>query len=612
MRSASLVLVTVLLGFGCASRVAPSPSPPALAPDPVVPALTVRAAPPERFVDPQRRRTIAARVPAVREVVTTILASDRLIGVAVGLVVDGELVFGEGFGARHATDGGAIDARTAFRIGSITKVFTAMTTLRLAEAGRIDLDAPAAKLLPELDRLAYPNADGRRLTVRDILTHTAGLPRNPDLPPLAVDDASTRAELMHAIDGLSLVRAPGVAQEYSNLGFSLLGHIVAAASGKPYHDAIQDALLDPLGMRSTVWADVPGERLAIGHVVKDGRVAVQPPTRHGDIDAAGGLFSTVEDLGRFVAFQLAAWPPRDGDDTGPLTRATLRDAQSLRSGLTWRVSRGCDQVHVVSHSGAVDGYHATVRILPNAGIGIIVLANAGWADTGHLAEEIQRALARDGGLELRVPQALPALTTTAAQLTRQLSAWDDATFAAQATLAWREDDDIARIGERMRWLHEALGACTPGPLRPTSAWSGVFGLVCERGVAELALSLTTTPTPKIAGLDLSWTNGTPTAPVQAAATAALALLERFDAPTFNQLFSPTVRRTSFERVATTTRSEQGTCRLGPALAVSGPDAATFALACDRGAAKLTLNLDRGDPARIAAFQVASDPKPPCR
>lgn len=608
--------IATLLVFaaGCASKVQATPRPEPPAEPAAAASLHVRATPLEQFADPQRRGKIVNKLSAVREAVATIVAADRLIGVAVGIVVDGELVLGEGFGARHTGTGGAIDTRTAFRIGSITKLFTAMTALRLAETGRLDLDAPAASLVPELDRLAYPSADARRLTVRDILTHTAGLARNPDLPPLHVDDAATREQLMRAIDGMSLVRGPGLAYEYSNLGFGLLGHIVAAASGQPYHDAIRGAVLEPLGMRATVWerSDVAGDRLAIGHAVKDGRIEVVQPTRHGDIDAAGGLFSTVEDLARFAAFQLAAWPPRGEPEAGPLTRATLREAQSLR-GLTWRVSQGCDQVHVVGHSGAVDGYHATLRILPNAGIGVIVLANAAWADTGHIADEIQRVLARDGGLALRTPQALPVLTTTAAQVTRLLSAWDDAGFAAIATLAWRDDDAIARLGERVRWLFSQLGACTLGPLRrPTSAWSGVFGLTCERGVAELGLGLTSAAVAKVARLELSWTDGTPTPPVQAAAAAAVALLEQFDTARFHELFAPSVRHTSFERQAKTTRGELGGCRLGPAVAVEGPEDATFALACDRGAAKLTLALDRGQPARIAAFQVIAAPKPPCR
>jgi CubicO group peptidase (beta-lactamase class C family) len=281
--------LALVLAPGCAGKATPVAPPTPQQDEPLItavaapPAMRVREATPAAFTDPERRKKIEATLPAVRELVARIVEGDRLVGLAIGVVVDGDLVLGEGFGARHVESGGAIDTRTTFRIGSITKVFTAMAALHLAERGRIDLDAPAAELLPELDALVYPSADARRITVRDLITHTAGLPRDPDLPPLSRDKPTSRAALMQAIDGLALVRPPGLVHEYSNLGFSLLGHVVAAASDRPYHDAIDAAILAPLGMQDTVWepAAVAPERLASGHVIRDGRAVVQPPTQHG-------------------------------------------------------------------------------------------------------------------------------------------------------------------------------------------------------------------------------------------------------------------------------------------------------------------------------------------
>ena len=637
----------LLLVSACASKPPPVAAPP---PDPITPAPTpapppdaptpqVRAVPPDVFPDHARRSKHIAAIPAIRAAVQRNFTADQLIGLAYGVVVDGELLLADGLG--QTGDGKPVDARTAFRIGSITKVFTASAILKFADAGRLDLDGPASAHLPELARLVYPSADARPLTVRDILTHTAGLPRNPDLPGLAVDRFTTRAELMAAIDGLGLARAPGLAYEYSNLGFSLLGHVVAAVSGRPYRDTIRAEVLAPLGMRRTVWqqTDVTGT-LAFGHHIKDGVVTLKPPTLHGEIDAAGGLFSTVDDLAKFVAFQLAAWPARSAPDPGPLPRAVLRDSHTLRghqflrargglardetkikvtgsengTGHVWRVSHGCDGSVLVGHTGATDGYHASIRMLPHAGVGIIVLANAAWADVGQIADVIQAALARDGGLHARDQQALPAVTAAAERVTRLLDNWDDAAFLATSTLAWREEDRARKFGDDMRWLHAALGPCTPGPVKKTaSPWSAVYPLTCERGAAELTVTLTTAATPKIAGADLVWLAGTPSPAVQAAATAALPLLTTLDEQPFRQLFSPAVTRTTMDRVVATTRTEFGACRLGPALEVTGPDSATFSLDCDRGPAKLSLALDHGQPARIAAFQVTPvGPTPPCR
>lgn len=644
-------LAASLLLLACAGKPATSPTaalPPAT-PSPAEPAPPTRAppevreAPPEAFArkDPDRRARLVAAAPAVHEAVARVVASDRLVGVAVGVVLDGELVLSEGFGRRHADDGGAVDGRTVFRVGSITKLFTMTAALRLAERGRLDLDAPAAAALPELARLVHPAPGLRPISVRDILTHTAGLPRDPDVPPLAVDRVVTRDELLRAIDGLSLTRPPGLVHDYSNLGFSLLGHVVAAAAGRPYRDEIRAAVLEPLGMRDTVWqrADVPPDRLALGHGVQDGQPAARPPTRHGDIDAAGGLFSTVEDLARFLALQLDAWPPRGGPEPGPLARATLRESHTLHAhqssrartdasgvtggetgvGLTWRVTHGCDHPHAVGHSGAVDGYHATLRFFPHTGVGVVVLANAAWADTEHITDEIQRQLARGRVLEARAPRPAPALAEHAARLVDLLAAWDPAAFAEHAALALREPPALARLGEHARWLHAALGRCTVGPAikRATSAWSGVYPLQCERGDAELTLAVTTARAPKLASFSVAWLRGAADPAVEQAAAAALALLAApADAApadaAYHALFSPLVRRTTFDRTAAAVRHEHGACRLGPALEVTARDAATFALTCDRGAARLSLALDRGRPPHVAAFHVQTTGAPACR
>lgn len=587
--------------------------------------------PPAVFMDPKRRQKIAALLPEIREVVAKVVAADLLVGLAVGVVVDGELVLGEGFGARHAEQGGAIDIHTAFRIGSITKVFTAMTVLRLREQGRLDLDGPAAAVLPELHKLVYPSADARPLSVRDILTHTAGL---PELLERASQGPYTRDELMQEIDGVSLLRTPGIAYDYSSLGFALLGHIVAAASGKPYHDAIHEAILGPLAMKHTVWepTEVPPMQLALGHRIVDGRIIVVPSSSHGAHDAAGGLLSTVEDLARFLAFQLAAWPPRDDADDAPLTRATSREAQRMQVlrtfrartapvelaaggveggaggvGLAWGVTQGCEHpYYVVGHNGTINGYHATVRMLPHSGIGIIVLGNASWADTDHITEEIQRVLAAGGALGRRAQQPLPELTVAAQRIIDLFGRWDPSAFATWSMYQVGNGARAKRLAARMQWLHAALGTCTLGPLkRATSAWSGVYRAKCERGDAELTLAISGARTPKIASVSLSWLDGTPTPEVNDAAVGAVALLEHFDETKFRALFSPAVTRTAMDRIVARQRFEHGTCRLGRALEVSDPKDTTYALDCDRGSAKLSLTLDHGQPARIVSFSVAS-------
>lgn len=643
-RGVAVLSILAALELGCAHAARPGAAPRSAPPLETArsgPTMAVREVPPTSFKDPKRAQKIAAALPKIHDVVAKFAADDRLVGLAVGVVVDGALVFGEGFGKMHAETGGAVDIHSAFRIGSITKVFTGMTALRLWEEGRLDLDAPAATVLPELVTIAYPSADARPLTVRDILSHTAGLPRDPDLPVPAPAGGYTREDVMHAIDGLSLVRAPGVASEYSNLGFILLGHILAAVSNQPFGLAIREAILQPLGMKETVWEadEVSPTRLTSGHVVVDGALKPLSPRPHNALSAAGGLFSTVDDLARFVAFQLDAWPPRADADDAPLARSTLREAQRLRAhrsfrarttadeaatggieggesgvGMPWSVSHGCEQTYVVGHNGAVDGFHATVRMLPNAGIGIIVLGNASWADTDAIAVAIQRVLAKAGALGNRAPQPLPELTQAAENVLGLFPDWDEPTFAKWGAQGWSHPASAAALGANMRWLHKALGACTLGKLkRPLSAWSGVFDAKCEHGDIELTLSLTTAATPKIADITVDWVNGTPTPELHDAALAAAPLLTAFDPATFEALFSPGFGRTRLDRALADVKFEHGACTLDKPLEVRGPREAVYALKCEKGTAKVGVTLDRGTPARIVTFNVVSTGAlPACR
>ncbi|WAS97353.1 serine hydrolase domain-containing protein [Nannocystis punicea] len=605
------------------------------------PVMAVREVPPTVFTDAKRAEKVAALQPKLHDTVAKIVADDRLIGLAVGVVVDGQLAFGEGFGVRQVEGGGAVDVHTAFRIGSITKVFSGMTALRMADEGALDLDAPAANLLPELNKLVYPNADARPLTVRDILTHTAGLPRDPDLPLSVGGNPHTREEVMQAIDGLSLLRPPGISSEYSNLGFVLLGHVIAAASGKPFGEAIRDAVLQPLAMNETVWeqTELPEDRRTRGHVAVDGKIVATTSGRHSALSAAGGLWSTVADLARFVTFQLDAWPPRGGADDGPIARSTLREAQRLRAlrsfrarttadeaiaggvdggasgvGFPWSVGHNCEASYVVGHNGALEGYFATIRMFPNAGVGIIVLGNAGWTDTDGIAVQIQRVLADGGALAGRAAQPLPELTQAAERIVGLYPAWDPAKFGEWSTHDWKAAGNAKLLTAEMQWLHDGLGACTLGKIkRATSPWSGVYKAKCEHGDAELTVNLTSAQTPKISGFTLSWLAGKPAPEVQALAEAAAPLLAQFDEATFLDHFSPGYRRSTLTRTLADAKFEHGACHLGEPLEVRGPREVVYGLECDKGTAKLSVAIDRGQPARLVTFQVTSTGAlPTCR
>ena len=162
--------------------------------------------------------------------------------------------------------------------------------------------------------------------MRDLLTHTAGFvtddPWGDRQTPLP------EAEFTRLLqDGVPFTRAPGLAMEYSNLGYALLGRIVANVSGQPYKDYVTRLIFTPLGMASTGYdvAASPAERRALGYRWEDDAWQLEPTMAHGAFGAMGGLQTSANDYAKWVAFLLSAWPPRDGADAGPVRRATVRE-----------------------------------------------------------------------------------------------------------------------------------------------------------------------------------------------------------------------------------------------------------------------------------------------
>ncbi len=235
--------------------------------------------------------------------------------IAYGIVVGGALVHSAGFGAR-VLGAGPPDAHTVFRIASMSKSFTASAILLLRDAGALALDDPAAQYVPELAGWTGGSAGAVPVTIRQLLTMTAGFPtddpwgdRQQGLPIAAFDDLLA--------GGFSFNWAPGTRFEYSNLGYAILGRVLAAASGAGYDEFIRTRLLAPLRLDRTGFNADEFEQgnLAVGYRHGLGGWAEVPFDPYGAFAPMGGVFSTVADLARWVAGFAAAFPP-DGDGDG--------------------------------------------------------------------------------------------------------------------------------------------------------------------------------------------------------------------------------------------------------------------------------------------------------
>jgi CubicO group peptidase (beta-lactamase class C family) len=185
--------------------------------------------PPARFADPERRQRLEAALPALDEIAVHWARDNKVPGLAWGIVIDGELARFGSVGQRNVEKGGAIDEDTAFRIASMTKSFTALAILKLRDAGKLELDAPVARYLPELASWSRSTSDSGPVTIRQLLTHTAGFPE--DNPwgdrQMAISPGKFSAWLSA---GIPFSTATGSAHEYSNYGFAMLGAVVTAVS----------------------------------------------------------------------------------------------------------------------------------------------------------------------------------------------------------------------------------------------------------------------------------------------------------------------------------------------------------------------------------------------
>jgi D-alanyl-D-alanine-carboxypeptidase/D-alanyl-D-alanine-endopeptidase len=280
--------------------------------------------------------------------------------------------------ASSAADG-PLDGDTEFEIGSITKVFTALTLADMVAKGEVKLDDPIAKYLPP--GVTAPEKDGKAITLADLATHTSGLPRMPsNFAPK--DPANPYADyseglLWAFLAGHQLTRDPGAQWEYSNLGFGLLGELLAHRAGSDYETLVKSRVIGPLGMTSTTITLTSEERtrLAAGHDSSLRRVA------NWDFESlagAGSLRSTANDLMTFLAaaMGLSATPPNfSADFAATLAVTRPSPTPNMSQALGWEIlhTPGGD---IVEHGGGTGGYHTFIAYRPKTKVGVVMLTNA--------------------------------------------------------------------------------------------------------------------------------------------------------------------------------------------------------------------------------------------
>lgn len=329
----------------------------------------------------------------------------RLPSISVAIVRDQDLLWSKAYGLANLSTQTPASTGTLYSICSISKLFTAIAIMHLYDAGKLRLDDTIEALLPNYN-LNQIYKDSGPITIRSLLTHSSGLPRESDYPYWTGPDFPFPSSAqLHARLGEQETLYPASTQfQYSNLGLSLLGEVVEKISGQPYDTYVEEFILKPLRLRSTqphLPKEAWGKTLAIGYsaIKRDGsRDRVNFFDANG-ITAAAGFSSTVEDLARFASWQFRLLTQ---GGTEILKSSTLRDMHrvqwvdpdgQVQWGLGFSVSRPGGTT-MVGHGGSCPGYRTTLQLDPKEKMAFTVMINAGGEQPELFAREIREILSK--------------------------------------------------------------------------------------------------------------------------------------------------------------------------------------------------------------------------
>ncbi len=315
-------------------------------------------------------------------------AYDDIPGVSAAVVHDQDVLWAKGFGFANRSAQTPATPQTIYSICSISKLFTSVGIMQLRDRGRLRLDDPVGEHLDWFAQLSDKYPDAPPVTIQGILTHSAGLPRESDFPYWSPPDFPfpAREQMIHRLSEQEELYPAFEQFQYSNLGLSLAGEIIAATAATPYAEYIRSHILGPLGMDATypeIPADEHGKRMAVGYSAqkRDGSRKEVALFQARGIAPAAGFASTVFDLARFASWQFRTLEGRGND---VLSRNTLREMHrvhwinpdwELKWGLGFATWRNDDRTYV-GHGGGCPGFITHFNVEPEGKIATIFLSNA--------------------------------------------------------------------------------------------------------------------------------------------------------------------------------------------------------------------------------------------
>jgi len=346
------------------------------------------------------------------------VAADSIGAITAAVFRGDHVLWAQGFGWADPEHGVPAGVRTIYRIGSISKSFTAMLLVDLVEDGVIALDDPVSSVLPEVAGFGEAqtgeapegtvSAGTTAVTFRELASHTAGLIREPDLEGAAAGPIEDWGhKILASIPHTSFYTSPGTEYRYSNIGFGILGYALQRAAGRSFMQMIDERIFTPLGMHSSTFIVGPdlAPRLAVGFANRpDGTVDADfPALEHagrGYKVPNGGVYSTVGDLATFAA---AVMGRTDHEVLETASRAEMMRRQTPTDGPGYGLGLSINEVSLadgssvtfIGHGGSVAGYNAYLAFEPESGTGVVLLRNynRGRTNLGRAGNALLTALA---------------------------------------------------------------------------------------------------------------------------------------------------------------------------------------------------------------------------
>ena len=557
------------------------------------------------------------------DVADALFAGWHVPGVAYGVVLNGKLVHGRGLGTLRVGEDATPTTSSIFRIASMTKSFTAATVLHLRDEGRLRLDDPIADYVPELANVRLPTTDSPPISIRHLLTMTAGFPT--DDPWGDRQQGLDLGEFSRLLaNGLGFAWAPGTRFEYSNTGYGILGRLITNVAGREYKDAVRERLLDPLGMTSTGFLEdeVPSDRKAHGYMWRTDHYDEEPMDGYGALASMGGVFTSVEDLATWVGGFQDAFPPRDGPDIGhPLSRASRREMQQpmvpAGLGISHDSSDAMSEVEagaygfglfivddarvgrVISHSGGYPGFGTNMRWHPASGLGVIALTNHRYGAATLLARDLLRELVRAEAAPIRRVQPNAATEAARVAVENLIDRWDDGEAERLFAMNVELDEPIASrkaFVADLRERHGSLRRDDAEPVESNTNHHAIWWLAGDRGRVRVEVLLSPELPPRVQTFAVT-SVPEPPAVLASAASRIVAALEppargpvAIDWPAGLSL-GTSIDVGALVRAMRATEARFGPVTLGPVIAGDGETKATFRLDSPRGRVDLALEWD---------------------